>query len=239
MFKKIAAMAGLIALSAGAQAMTITFEDLSGLSTCSASTCNNASALTSADYAGFTWTTSSSLRVYSEERAIGDSFYDAATATVMTASTGLGTYMTATGGTSTSTETSGYFVAVLENNASSLTFTNSTFASASAGFTLDSLFLYDDKSSNTTVTITGTTLAGTTVVVTQAIAKGTGGTYSLVGTLLEGVALSSVTIYSTQGKLAIDNITVTALAVPEPSSYAMLLAGLGMMGFIARRRTRA
>ncbi len=38
--------------------------------------------------------------------------------------------------------------------------------------------------------------------------------------------------------LAIDNVSlsVTAAAVPEASTYAMLLAGLGAVGFIARRR---
>ena len=35
-------------------------------------------------------------------------------------------------------------------------------------------------------------------------------------------------------ELRVDNFTVTA--VPEPESYAMLLAGLGVMGAIARRR---
>jgi choice-of-anchor C domain-containing protein len=33
---------------------------------------------------------------------------------------------------------------------------------------------------------------------------------------------------------ALDNVNVTA--VPEPETYAMMLAGLGLMGFIARRR---
>lgn len=33
---------------------------------------------------------------------------------------------------------------------------------------------------------------------------------------------------------SLDNISVTA--VPEPETYAMFLAGLGMMGFIANRR---
>lgn len=38
--------------------------------------------------------------------------------------------------------------------------------------------------------------------------------------------------------LAIDNFTLSVTAVPEPKSYAMLFAGLGLMGAIARRRTR-
>jgi choice-of-anchor C domain-containing protein len=36
----------------------------------------------------------------------------------------------------------------------------------------------------------------------------------------------------------LDNVTLTA-AVPEPASYAMLLGGLGLMGFMARRRSAA
>lgn len=35
----------------------------------------------------------------------------------------------------------------------------------------------------------------------------------------------------------LDNVTVAS--VPEPETYAMLLAGLGMVGFMARRRSRA
>jgi len=36
------------------------------------------------------------------------------------------------------------------------------------------------------------------------------------------------------GQMLIDNLQVTA--VPEPETYAMLLAGLGLLGFMARRR---
>ena len=36
--------------------------------------------------------------------------------------------------------------------------------------------------------------------------------------------------------LAIDNLTFSVTAVPEPGTYALLLAGLGVVGFLARRR---
>ena len=36
--------------------------------------------------------------------------------------------------------------------------------------------------------------------------------------------------------LGIDNVTVSTTAVPEPGALAMLLAGLGFVGFVARRR---
>lgn len=34
----------------------------------------------------------------------------------------------------------------------------------------------------------------------------------------------------------IDNVSMSVTAVPEPETYAMLLAGLGLMGVVARRR---
>jgi len=42
--------------------------------------------------------------------------------------------------------------------------------------------------------------------------------------------------YNSNDYIGLDNVTVTAAPVPEPETYAMMLAGLGALGFIARRR---
>jgi hypothetical protein len=54
------------------------------------------------------------------------------------------------------------------------------------------------------------------------------------------VAGESLHLYfSGQGSgLGLDGVTIAA-AVPEPESYAMMLAGLGALGFTARRRRRS
>lgn len=41
---------------------------------------------------------------------------------------------------------------------------------------------------------------------------------------------------STDEEWGIDNLRVSVTPVPEPSTYAMMLAGLGMLGAVARRR---
>jgi choice-of-anchor C domain-containing protein len=48
------------------------------------------------------------------------------------------------------------------------------------------------------------------------------------------------TIFNTnQGGMALDNVQVHLLAIPEPETWALLLAGLGLLGLSARRRNRA
>lgn len=64
--------------------------------------------------------------------------------------------------------------------------------------------------------------------------------YSLVGTPAVGApTLATVTQYA--GTFTYDDgvLTYAVAAVPEPETYAMLLAGLGMIGAIARRRKNA
>uniref|UniRef100_UPI00254E9C49 PEPxxWA-CTERM sorting domain-containing protein n=2 Tax=Pseudomonadota TaxID=1224 RepID=UPI00254E9C49 len=37
-------------------------------------------------------------------------------------------------------------------------------------------------------------------------------------------------------QLGVDNVSLNVTAVPEPESWALMLAGIGMVGAIARRR---
>jgi len=53
--------------------------------------------------------------------------------------------------------------------------------------------------------------------------------------LVSDTAFTSVTLETTQA-IGFNITNFTVAAVPEPESYAMLLAGLGLMGAIARRR---
>jgi hypothetical protein len=43
-------------------------------------------------------------------------------------------------------------------------------------------------------------------------------------------------LVATAGTDRVDNFTVSAMPVPEASTYALMLAGLGLVGFMARRR---
>lgn len=57
----------------------------------------------------------------------------------------------------------------------------------------------------------------------------TGGAYTL--------RFASVT-NDAQMQFGIDNVSLSITPVPEPETYAMLMAGLGLMGFMARRRNK-
>jgi PEP-CTERM motif len=62
--------------------------------------------------------------------------------------------------------------------------------------------------------------------------------YSLAPTLL-APGIYSLRITGTQssdGATYAGNLAIAATPVPEPQSYALMLAGLGAVGFIARRR---
>jgi hypothetical protein len=67
------------------------------------------------------------------------------------------------------------------------------------------------------------------------------GQYFLIGTQYSGLALDSQLKLFYFDSNRLDNkgsvlVNLSVAAVPEPETYAMLLAGLGLIGFTARRR---
>jgi hypothetical protein len=48
--------------------------------------------------------------------------------------------------------------------------------------------------------------------------------------------VNEIVVWSHQGHYAMDNVTVTISAVPEPSTWLLALAGLAVVGYTARRR---
>ncbi len=58
--------------------------------------------------------------------------------------------------------------------------------------------------------------------------------------LTPGKSLTGFSMYgTTTGPAYFDDFNLVAGAVPEPQTYALMLAGLGVMGLVARRRRRA
>jgi PEP-CTERM motif len=70
-------------------------------------------------------------------------------------------------------------------------------------------------------------------IFTNGLGQPNAGTFSLSGPNA-ALQLEEVVVWSYGEQFAIDDIRVTV--VPEPSSYAMMIAGLGAMVFVARRR---
>lgn len=54
---------------------------------------------------------------------------------------------------------------------------------------------------------------------------------------VSGDTLLTFTFRNTAAKYHLDNVSVTV--VPEPETYAMMIAGLGLLGFVARRRLKS
>jgi hypothetical protein len=92
--------------------------------------------------------------------------------------------------------------------------------------------------------------SGTTLLSSQSILLGAINSWTSIAFGLAGIS-SLVITGSSAGfspfgidNLAFGNIVsgigqlpVEVTAIPEPGTYAMLLAGLGLLGFVARRRT--
>ena len=58
------------------------------------------------------------------------------------------------------------------------------------------------------------------------------GNYRITGNLTQAGLDGTTPVWATSGALRVDTVS----AVPEPSTYAMLLSGMGMMVYISRRQ---
>ena len=82
--------------------------------------------------------------------------------------------------------------------------------------------------------LTPTALVGTTTGVWQTYSQNVTALGSSTLLRFESIGPVSAPTYGSY----LDNVSVTT-AVPEPESYAMMLLGLGLLGFMARRKTAA
>jgi len=107
-----------------------------------------------------------------------------------------------------------------------------TFTGAPAGL-YEAILSY----SSVNVKITAASLNGEAPVFLSAGSKASLGTFDIIGTApftlkLWGSVTGAPTAASYSGEL-------TITPVPEPETYGMLLAGLGLLGVVARRKMRS
>ena len=86
---------------------------------------------------------------------------------------------------------------------------------------------------------------GSTLLTPTALSGNTGGTWQSFSQNVTALGASTLLRFESVGPVSaptygsyLDNVSVTA-AVPEPETYAMMLLGLGLLGFVARRKAAA
>jgi hypothetical protein len=138
------------------------------------------------------------------------------------------------------TSTSGYLNGIVSGTSVAYnSWANPASISSTTAFTLNSAFFTGAWNNGLTIHVTG---SGATNYSADIVVNTTSPTnYVFNWTGLTSVNFSSSggtpAGYSGSGAhFAMDNMTINVAAVPEPETYALLLAGLGIIGATARRR---
>ncbi|HEX5125249.1 MAG TPA: PEP-CTERM sorting domain-containing protein [Rhodocyclaceae bacterium] len=232
MKKMVAAVTIVAASIAGAQAATVlNFEDAASLG--AVGNANNSGLLDAVTgYDGFIFTSSltSNLQLW-------DSVKLTANSSAGNTADPVSNYLAPLGTTPTASQTSGNWMAGFKTSANNFSFAEQS----GAAFALDSLFLYIGKTTTSSTVpelvitgfLNGVAVSGASFSEFKPALGGQTVTLAQLGSAFGNV--DKINISSKDGVLGFDNITIAP--VPEPSTYAMLLAGLGMIGVIARRRS--
>lgn len=116
---------------------------------------------------------------------------------------------------------------------------NISFAQATQGVAFDYSIYEEDAEGSAQLTAryfdSSNNLIKSTKFIFSAFGSDTYDKFQSFGYVSDSANISRMTL--TGDGVVFDNLTFAA-AVPEPESYAMLLAGLGLMAGVARRRTR-
>lgn len=113
--------------------------------------------------------------------------------------------------------------------------TNPAIGDVAVGFT--GLSFTDGVFSPSTVSVYSG-LNGTGTLLGSTVISGNPYAFSADSVAFSGTAQSfTLSAEGGQGQAGLDNLSIAA--VPEPETYAMLLAGLGLMGFMVRRKKTA
>jgi PEP-CTERM motif len=89
------------------------------------------------------------------------------------------------------------------------------------------------------IVIDGSNLIPLATVEATAVSGSLLASFTTPGAHSFAVAVMDVNDYTGVSVLGLSNLTVTVTAVPEPASLGLLAAGLGVVGFAARRRAQA
>jgi hypothetical protein len=221
MLKKVVAGSLLALLSGAAMAYdTITFDDITNASANSnnvSTTGSGSSVLLSAGEDGLTWTSTTVTRVYLWDYTRANSKVSITSANFAS----FGTYVGALYGDSTQLRTDVSFSAAAGQT---LDLISTSFYSKAAA----TLYIYGFDSTGNQVASTTLSLAAATLYLYSDSAD--------VFSASKNITTIQFVTGTDKAVVLFDNIGVSVMSVPEPSTYAMLLSGLGILGFLGRRR---